>query len=119
VVTRFSFPFSPKLLIIAGFSATSFPLRVLSTAILNWGKAFVNKKLQKNAGCEGFVPEGLRADVTGMPGARFLKKNPASKDRHMAAPGRHNPAGTARPGVRSPEGDVYRVCQKFLAIDVL
>jgi hypothetical protein len=32
-----------------GFSPTSFPLRVLSTAILNWVNSFVNKKLQKNA----------------------------------------------------------------------
>jgi hypothetical protein len=56
VVTRFSFPFSPKLLIIVGFSHTSFPLPVLSTAILNWGKAFVNKKLQKNAWLPKLIP---------------------------------------------------------------
>jgi hypothetical protein len=49
VVTSFSFPFSPNYRIIDAFPPTSFYLPVLSTAILNWGKAFVNKKLQKNS----------------------------------------------------------------------
>jgi hypothetical protein len=59
VITSFSFPFSPNYRIIDAFPPTSFYLPVLSTAILNWGKGFVNKKLQKNARLPKLIPRAV------------------------------------------------------------